>query len=54
MKKKNKDYDDIRDSIIKTKNIFIARIKNQEVRESSTLSTIVERVVREADRVRIS
>ncbi len=53
-KSKALEYDKIRDQFFRSKNITVIRISNQEIWSTETLSTIVERVVREANRVRTS
>ncbi len=46
------EYDQIRDRFFKSKNIHVIRINNYEIVDIQTLSTLVERVIREANRVR--
>jgi very-short-patch-repair endonuclease len=46
------EYDYIRDAYMKSLGITVIRISNQDIRADKTLSTIVERVVRAANRVR--
>ena len=49
---KNLEYDQIRDKFFESKSIIVVRINNQKIRSAETLSTLVERVVCAADRVR--